>query len=109
MGSNLVEVDRIGIEEPMELLLMEDQEMIQAFSPHTSQETFTNGIGLRRSVWRAKDLDASCCCHTCNTRSELSVIISNQISWTFSIGGRLPQLFCHPRTGRATPPTHIDN
>src|SRR5258708_6831745 len=83
--------------------------MIQAFSPYTSQETFTNGIGLRRSVWRAKDLDASCCCHTCKTRSELAVIISNQISWTFSTRGCLPQLLCHPGISGRARHIHMDH
>jgi len=32
--SSLVEVQDIGLEEAVELFLMEDQEMIQAFSPH---------------------------------------------------------------------------
>ncbi len=34
MGSGLIEIDNILVEKPGELLLMEDQEMIQAFSPH---------------------------------------------------------------------------
>ena len=33
--SSLVEVQDIGLEEAVELFLMEDQEMIQTFSPHT--------------------------------------------------------------------------
>ena len=38
MWSILIEIDHIGFEETMELLLMEDQEVIQAFSPHASGE-----------------------------------------------------------------------
>jgi hypothetical protein len=87
MGSSLVEVQGICFEETRKLLLMEDQEMIQAFSSHTSQKAFTDSIGSRRSVWRAKQLDTSCCCYTCKTRSKLAIIISNQIPWLFSIGG----------------------
>ena len=44
MGSGLIEVHRIGFEKPGELLLMPDQEMIQAFAPHASQKAFTDGI-----------------------------------------------------------------
>jgi hypothetical protein len=40
MWSSLIEIDHRGFEETMELPLMEDQEMIQAFSSHTSQKTF---------------------------------------------------------------------
>jgi hypothetical protein len=34
MGSGLIEVDNIPFEKPGELFLMENQEMIQACSPH---------------------------------------------------------------------------
>jgi hypothetical protein len=40
MGSGLIEVDNISFEKPAELLLMQNQEMIQAFSPHASQKAF---------------------------------------------------------------------
>ena len=33
-GSSLIEIQDIGLEEAVELPLMEDQEMIQACSPH---------------------------------------------------------------------------
>jgi hypothetical protein len=35
MGSSLIKVENIGIEEAMEVLLLENEEVIQAFSPHT--------------------------------------------------------------------------
>ena len=44
MRSSLIEVDDIGLEEAVELLLMKDQEMIQAFSSHASQKTFTDSV-----------------------------------------------------------------
>jgi hypothetical protein len=48
MGSSLIKVENIGVEEAMELLLLENEEVIQAFSPHTPQKTFANGIGPAR-------------------------------------------------------------
>ncbi len=44
MGSGLIAVDNIPFEKPGELFLMENQEMIQAFSPYASQKAFANGI-----------------------------------------------------------------
>jgi hypothetical protein len=58
MGSGLIEVDDIGFEKPSELLLMQDEEVIQTFSPHASQKTFTDSIGLRRSIRRSQHVDA---------------------------------------------------
>ena len=40
----LVEVHDIRLEKPGELLLLEDQEVIQACSPYAPQKTFTDGI-----------------------------------------------------------------
>jgi len=53
VGSSLIEIQDIGLEEAVELPLMEDQKMIQAFSPHTSQKTFADSICLGSSVRRS--------------------------------------------------------
>jgi hypothetical protein len=45
MGSCLVEVDHIRIEHALEFLLMQDEQMIEAFLTNTAQEAFTDGIG----------------------------------------------------------------
>ncbi len=42
----------------MELLLLENEVVIQAFPPHTAQKTFANGIRLRGTIRRSKHLDA---------------------------------------------------
>jgi hypothetical protein len=83
----------------MELPLMEDQEMIQAFSPHAAQKTFTDGIGSWSPVRRSKHLDATCCCHSFKIRPELAIIIPNQICGGLPIWSRLPQLLRHPEIG----------
>jgi hypothetical protein len=40
MWPSLIEVQDRGLEETMELFLMQDQEMIQACSSHTAQKAF---------------------------------------------------------------------
>src|SRR2546430_2200742 len=56
MRSSLVEVQGICREEAGELLLLKDQEVIQAFSPDAAQEAFTHSIsswgsvGVRRTL-----------------------------------------------------------
>jgi hypothetical protein len=47
MGSGLIEVHHTGLEETVELLLMQDQEMIQTFSPHTSQKPSQTAFARR--------------------------------------------------------------
>ena len=44
MRSSMIEGDHIGLEKSDELFLVKDQEVIQAFSSHTSQKAFTHSI-----------------------------------------------------------------
>jgi hypothetical protein len=50
MRSCLVEVDHIGIEHALELPLMQNQQMIEAFLPHAPQEALTDRIGSWRVI-----------------------------------------------------------
>ena len=84
---------------------MEDQEVIQAFSSHTSQKTFTHGICLGSSVRRSKHFDATHSCHARKMRSEFPVVIPHQIFGRLPIRSCLPQLLRHP--GISGRPRHI--
>jgi hypothetical protein len=55
MRSGLIEVHDVGFEKAIQLLLLEDQEMIQAFSSHAPQKAFAHSICLGRPIGRAKD------------------------------------------------------
>ncbi len=91
MWSGLIKVHYIRLEQTVELLLMEDQEVIKAFSPHAQEKAFTSGIrswGLRR---RSKHLDATCCCYACNMLPECAIIIPDQLFGRLPIWSRLPQ------------------
>src|SRR5260221_14693926 len=96
MGSGLIEIDNILVEKPGELLLMEDQEMIQAFSPHASQKAFADSICLRRPVRRSKNLDSTCCRYARKTRPEFAIIIPNQVYLSFSKRSCFPHLLRDP-------------
>ncbi len=106
MRSSLIEIQDICPEEAGEVLLMEDQEVIQAFSPYASQKALTDGIGLWRMVWRSKHLDAARCCDARKIGAEFAIIIPNQILWRLSIWSCLPQLLRHPKIRRRS--RHID-
>ena len=47
MRSGLIEVLHIGMKDTMQLLLLEDEKMIEALSPHAAQKAFTDGIRSR--------------------------------------------------------------
>ena len=108
MGSGLIEVESIRLEEAVELLRMEDQIVIQAFSPHASQKAFTNGIRLRGPIRGLKHFDATDCRHSCKIRPEFPVIIPNQIFGGLSIRSRFPELLRNPKIGRSSCHIHMD-
>ena len=109
MGSGLIKVQHIVLEKEVELLLMQDEEVIQAFSPHASQKTFTDGIRSRGSVWRAKHLDGTRGRYTRKTRSEFTIIVSNQVFGCLSIRSCLSQLLRDPGIGRGSCHIHVDD
>ena len=47
MRSGSVEVVYIGIEDALELPLMQDQQVIEALTPDTAEEALTDSIGTR--------------------------------------------------------------
>lgn len=109
MRSGLIEVHRICIEKPGELLLLEDEEVIQAFSPHAAQKTFTDCIRLGSSIRRPKDLDAAGCCYTCKILAEFADIIPDEIIWCLPIRCCFSELLCHPRIGGRSRHTHVND
>ena len=74
----------------MELLLLENEEVIQAFSPHTTQKTFANGIRLRSLIRGSKHLDATGYCYSCKMLPEFPIIIANQVFGCLPIWRCLP-------------------
>jgi hypothetical protein len=76
MRSSMIAVPHVYFEETVELLFMQDEEMIQAFSPHAPKKAFADGIRSWSLVRRSKHLDATCCCHPCKTLPIFAVIVS---------------------------------
>jgi len=109
MGSCLVEVHHIGIEHALELPLVEDQQMVEAFLPHTSQEAFTDSIGSWGMNRRFEDLDSARFRYTSKARPELAIVITNQILRRLPIGSRLSQLLRHPGIGRRACDANMDD
>ena len=99
LGSCLVEVGNIHIEHALEMLLLKDQQVVQAFLPHTSQEALADGIGSRSVIRGLEQLDATGRRHPVETGSKLAVVITNQILGCLPIRGGLAQLLCHPGIG----------
>jgi len=79
------------------MTLPQDQKVVEALSPQTAQKTFTDGVCLRRSIWRFQHLDFRC--HTCERRPELAVVVADQETRFLSKRCRFAQLLGCPLVG----------
>jgi len=105
----VIEVPHVCFEQTIELIFMQDEKVIQAFSPHALQKAFAYGIRLWSSVRRSKHLDATGGCHSCKIRAEFLVIIPDEVLWDLPIRSRFPQLLRHPEIRRRTCHVHMDH
>src|SRR5215471_7623538 len=83
--------------------------MIEAFTPHTPQKSFTDRIGLRSMIRRFEHLDANGCGYTSETGSKFAITIMNEIVRRLPIRGCLSQLLCSPGIGRRSSDTYMDD
>jgi hypothetical protein len=109
MGSCLVEVGDIAIEHALELLLMEDQQVVEAFLPYTSQEALADRIGSGCMIRCFENLDVTCPRHSCKARPEFAIVITDQIFRHLPIGSRFPELLGYPGIGRRARDAHVDH
>jgi hypothetical protein len=59
MGSGLVEVRHIRLEHPLELPLLNNQQMVEAFLPYTPQKAFTDRIASGSVIRGREQFDAT--------------------------------------------------
>jgi hypothetical protein len=109
MGSCLVEVNHIRLEVTLKLLLLQNQQMIQAFLSDAPQETLTDGIGSWRVNRRFEQLDTARFRHSSKARPKFAVVIPDQILWRLSIWGGFSQLLRHPGIRRRSGYAHVDH
>jgi hypothetical protein len=99
MRSCLVEVGYIGIEDAVELLLMQDEQMIEALTSDTAEESLTDGIGSRGVIRSFENLNVTCLGNPSEGHPKLAIIITDEVPRTRAIGGGLPKLLRRPSVG----------
>jgi len=109
MRPSLIEVVHKRVEHPVELLLMEDKQMIEALPSHTAQEAFTDGIGSWRVIGGFENLNATGFRNPRKARPKLALMIPDEVLRTRAIGGGFPQLLCRPSVGGRSCDAHVDH
>ena len=57
MGTCVIEVRDIAVEDATELLLVQKEQVIETLTPYASQETLTARVGAWSAEWRLEHLD----------------------------------------------------
>src|SRR5215467_12768151 len=102
-----VEVVYVHIEDPLELLLLQDEQMIETFATHTAQKAFTDRIGAWRAIRCFQNLDAAGGGHTSKTGTIFAITIPNEILRPLSKRSCFPQLLCGPGVCRRVSDAHV--
>jgi hypothetical protein len=105
LRSCLVAVGHIRIENALELPLVKDQQVVQAFLSDAPHIAFADRIGAFCMNRRFEDLDSARFRHTSKARPKLVVVITNQILWCLPIRGRFSERYVRPkhRSGIVSP------
>ena len=93
MGSCLVEVGGISIEDALELPLMQDQQVIEAFLPHTPGEPLTDGVGSRGVIRGFENLNITRLRNSREAHPKLTIIITDEVLRPLAIGGGFPNRY----------------
>ena len=77
-----------------------NQQVIEAFSPHSTQEPFADCVGLWSAVGRLSDFNGACRCDSDEFITVHAVPVVDQEAWGQVKRDGLPQLLCDPGIGQ---------
>ena len=90
MQPGLIEVEKIRMKHPMELLLMQDKQMITTLAPHTLEKPLTDGIRARGARRSFENLDVTRLHNMSEAHPKLVVVITDEVLRPHSIGSGFP-------------------
>ena len=109
MRPGSVEVHHICVEHALELLLMQDEQMIETLTSHTTQEALTDGIGSRSRIRSFEHLDVTGLGNPIEGHPKLAIVITDEILRSHPIGCGFSKLLCRPRVGGRSCDAHVDH
>ncbi len=91
------------------LLLLKNQQVVQAFLPYTPQEALADGIGSGSVIRYFKNLNCTCCRYTSEAGPEFAIVLTNQVLWCLPIRRGFSQLLRDPGIRRGSRDAHVDH
>lgn len=100
MRSGSIKVLNIGAQGTLQLLLLQDQQVIEALPSHTAEKPLTDGIGSRGVIGRFQDLDAAGLGNPHKGHAKLAIVIPDEILRPNTKGRGFAKLLGRPRGSR---------
>ena len=91
------------------LLLVKDQQVVEAFLPNTPQEAFADRIGSWGMIRRFENLDGTRCRHASKTWSKFAIVITYQILRCLSKWGGFSEVLRYPEIGGRSCHAYVDH
>ena len=91
------------------LLLLQDEHVIEALTPHTEEEALTDGVGPRGLIRRLENLDVTRLGNSRESHAKLALVIPDEVLRPYAVSGGEPSLLCRPSVGRSACDPYMDH
>jgi hypothetical protein len=108
MRPGSIEVVHVCVEHAVELLLMHDEQMIEALTSHTAEEALTDGIGSRGVIRGFENLNMTRCSKPRKTHPKFAIVITDEVLRSHSVGCGFSKLLRGPSVGGRACHAHMD-
>ncbi len=109
MRPGSVEAVPIRVEHALELLLMQDEQMIEALTPYTAEEPLTDGIRARDVIRSFKNLNVTRLRNPSEAHPKLAIVITDEVLRPHTKGGGFPKRFGSPSVGGRSCHADVDH
>jgi len=92
MRPGSVEGVPIRVEHALELLLMQDEQMIEALTPYTAEEPLTDGMRARDVRRSFKNLNVTRLRNPSEAHPKLAIVITDEVLRPHTKGGGFPKV-----------------
>jgi hypothetical protein len=93
MWSGSVEIVHIRVEHPLKLLLLQDEQMIEALAPHTAQKALADGIRSRGVLGCCEHLDVTRQRNPREVHPKRAIVITDEVFGSLSKCRGFPQRY----------------
>ena len=88
---------------------MQDEQMIEALTPYTAEESLTDAIRARGVIRSFENLDVTSLRNPSEANSKLAIVITDEVLGSHTKGGGFPKLLCGPSVGGTSCDADMDH